>query len=164
MTEQPVSTTPSCTIKQLLSQTLQRALIAQLSPSCSGKSELARSLVTGESNFAQSAETERVQHSTEAIAQTTLAPSAVIWRVAYLSALAFGAIGTPLQNAETAVRVFETSPHGAADILNFRSLVWLERYVSALLHQHPIDAKNLADAHLEDVLRRSTRSSGKTSH
>ena len=125
---------------------------------------MAISLVTGESNIARSETTGSVQHFTEAISHTALDPGAIIWRVAYLSALAFGAIGTPLQNADTAVQVFEASSHVAAEALSFQSLVWLGCYVSALLNHHPIEAKNAADAHLRDVLGLSIRSSGETSH
>ncbi|NJC30095.1 hypothetical protein GGR79_001562 [Xanthomonas arboricola] len=164
MTKAFISTDPSCTIEQLLSQTLQRALNARLSTSGAGTSELARSLVTGEPNIAQSFTTGVTQPSTEAIANSALDPCAVIWRVAYLSALAFGALGTPLQNADAAVQVFSKSSQAAAETLSFQSFIWLECYVSALLHHHPIDAKNAADAHLRDVLRHNIRSSGETSH
>ncbi|MBO9842775.1 hypothetical protein, partial [Xanthomonas phaseoli] len=73
-------------------------------------------------------------------------------------------LGTPLQNADTAVQVFSKSSHAAVETLSFQNVVWLECYVSALLHHHPIDAKNAADAHLRGVLRHNIRSSGEISH
>ncbi|MBB3815359.1 hypothetical protein FHY13_003751 [Xanthomonas arboricola] len=164
MTKACISTEPSCAIEQLLSQALQRALNARLSTSGSGNSELARSLVMGEPKIAQSFTTGVTQHTTEAIANDALDAGAVIWRVAYLRALAFGALGTPLQNADTAVQVFSKSSHAAVETLSFQNVVWLECYVSALLHHHPIEAKNAADAHLRGVLRHNIRSSGEISH
>ncbi|NJC36460.1 hypothetical protein GGR60_000950 [Xanthomonas arboricola] len=75
----------------------------------------------------------------------------VIWRVAYLSALALGSIDTPEKNADTAVRTYKNRWKNSPGHLSMQRWTWLVAYLPELIKQHPFQAKDAADKSVRQI-------------